>query len=65
MNNKTRIAERTKLNDAKKAFTRRRAERAVADTTDIARLKELAGHRNKHVTAKAEAKLARLRVEVE
>ncbi len=60
VNKKTRVAARTKLRGEKAAFTRRKAERAIARTTDVAELEKLAGHKNKHAVAKAKHKLARL-----
>lgn len=51
-----------KLNQARKAFTRARAERAISRATTLAELadKRLAEHPNKHVKAKLAKKLARL-----
>jgi hypothetical protein len=43
-----------------KEMTRAQAERLAAKTTDEAVLRQLAGHKNKHVAHKAAFKLARL-----
>jgi hypothetical protein len=63
MNKKMRTAARTKLNAAKRAFTRRKAEKLIANATtpeqlDDPRLQDPKA--NGHVKAKLEQKLKRL-----
>jgi hypothetical protein len=69
MNKKQRTAKRALLNAAKKAFTRRKAEKLIAHATTPEELDDPRFHPpvealkklNKHVTAKLEQKLQRLK----
>jgi hypothetical protein len=46
-----------KTNDG---LSRAKAEKLIAQTSDAEKLTQLAGHKNKHVVAKAKHKLGRL-----
>lgn len=46
-----------KTNDG---LSRAKAEKVIAQTSDAEKLTQLAGHKNKHVVAKAKHKLGRL-----
>lgn len=58
----TRRELRRKRNENKRAFTRAKAERLIAHTTDLAVLEQerLAKHKNSHVQKKLRSKITRL-----